>query len=398
MRAADMNVRLLHLVALLSGLRFGLGIWVLYYLRLTDYAGIGLAETVTIVTAFAAEIPTGIAADRWGRKPCLVAAFAVELAGYLLLAAATGLAGLLLSLFVLQLGKALQSGTFEAMLWESLPAQERPQRFVRDLGRANGLRLYASAGACFAGGFLYTVDARLPFLAAAAAFAGATVAALGLREPARAVTSSLMSNGLRDAVAVLARQWRLAFPLLLVGAFLVVAEDVLDDVLAVEFGFGPSGLGALFAIAFLGAAAAAHASYRLEALLGRRRLVFGMALVAAATLALSPRLGLLGGGLTILLRYALRSVHDTVVAGQLASAADSSQRATVISIYQAARRIPYVATAWALGAVMDVVSARTFALWFGLAMAAAAFSAWRLSVAARPDPAVAPARAGAELW
>ena len=93
-----MRLRLLHLVALLSGLRFGLGIWVLFYLCLTDYAGIGLAETVTIVTSFAMEVPTGIAADRWGRKPCLVGAFALELAGYFLLAAAGGLSGLLVSL------------------------------------------------------------------------------------------------------------------------------------------------------------------------------------------------------------------------------------------------------------------------------------------------------------
>jgi predicted MFS family arabinose efflux permease len=397
------NVRLLHAVALLSGLRFGLGVWVLFYLRLTDYAGIGLAETVTIVTAFAMEVPTGIAADRWGRKPCLVASFTLELAGYLLLAAAQSLAGLLVSLFVLQLGKALQSGTFEAMLWESLPEESRARDYVRVLGRANGARLLAVAVACLVGGFLYRVDPRLPFTAAAGAFAIAAVAALGLREPERTapLVPTRPTADFIQASVTLARAWRLTVPLLLVGAFLAVADEVLDDVLSVEFGFGPSGLGALLAAAYLGAAAAAHASHRLEARFGRRPLVFGMALVGAVTLAVSPWLGLAGGGLTILLRHALRSVNDTVVAGQLAAAADPRLRATVLSMYQAARRLPYVALAWSVGAVMDEMTARGFALWFGLAMAASTAVAWWISLAGTRRSSAAPAApagAGAERW
>jgi MFS family permease len=378
------NVRLLQAVALLSGLRFGLGIWVLYYLRLTDYAGIGLTETVTIVTAVAMEVPTGVAADRWGRKPCLVGSFLLELTGYLLLAAAQSLSGLLVALAVLQLGKAFQSGTFEAMLWESLAEEDREHDYVRILGRANGARLVAVAAACLAGGFLYQVDPRLPFLSAAGAFGIAAVVALGLREPVRASPSPWIATGFLDAAAALARAWRVTVPLLLVGAFLAVSEEVLDDVLSVEFGFTSRGLGALLAAAYLGAAVAARAAHRLEARLGRRRLVFGMALLDALTLAITPRLGLLAGGGTILLRHGMRSVNDTVVAGQLAAGADPSHRATTISIYHAARRLPYVALAWTLGAVMDQMTARGFALWFGLAMAAATGVAWSLSLARRP--------------
>ncbi len=282
------NLRLLHLVAALSGLRFGLGIWVLFYLRLTDYAGIGLAETVTIVTSFALEVPTGIAADRWGRKRCLVAAFALELAGYLLLAAAGGLGGLLASLAVLQLGKSLQSGTFEAMLWESLDERDRDREYVRVFGRINGAQLIAVAGGVSGRGFLYQIDHRLPFVCAGAAFGVAALVGLGLREPERVgstatarTTSSGFLGDFKQASAALAGAWRLTLPLLLVGAFLAVTEEVLDDVLSVEFGFSPTGLGALLACAYVGAAAAAAVTHRLESAWGRRRVVFGLALVGA---------------------------------------------------------------------------------------------------------------------
>jgi hypothetical protein len=405
------NQKLLHFVAVLSGLRFGLGIWVLFYLRLTDYAGIGLAETVTIVTTFAMEVPTGIAADRWGRKPCLMAAFTLELIGYLLLAGAGGLGGLLLSLGVLQLGKSLESGTFEAMLWESLDQRDRDREYVRVFGRINGAQLVATASASLVGGFLYQLDARLPFVCAGAAFGVAALASFGLREPPRDISLEPLSSASRvlgasgfvrdfqQAAAALARAWRLAVPLLLVGAFLAVSEEVLDDVLLVEFGFSPTGLGAMLAAAYVGAAAAAALTHRLESAWGRRRVVFGLALIAATTLALSPRLGLIAGGLSVLLRYAFRAVHETVVTGQLAAAAPTALRATMISMYQAVRRLPYVALAWSLGDVMDRVTARGFALWFGLAMAVGTLFAWRLSLTGSATAtATAPARAGAERW
>jgi hypothetical protein len=106
---------------------------------------------------------------------------------------------------------------------------------------------------------------------------------------------------------------------------------------------------------------------------------------------------MIAGGVCVLLRYAFRAVHETVVIGQLAAAAPPALRATLISMYQAVRRLPYVAFAWSVGSVMDRLTARGFALWFGVAMAVATVSAWRLSLAGRPaTTAAAAARTDAE--
>jgi hypothetical protein len=177
-----------------------------------------------------------------------------------------------------------------------------------------------------------------------------------------------------------------------------VCEELLDEVLAVEFGFPSRGLGTLFAVAYLGAALAAHFAHGMERRCGRRGLIFGTALVGAATLAASPLLGLAGGGLAFLLRHALRSVHDTVVAGRLVAVADAGQRATVLSIYHAARSLPYLVLAWPLGVTMDAVTARGFALWFGLAMAVAATAGWRISLGARGGTPARESAAGVERW
>jgi hypothetical protein len=113
-------------------------------------------------------------------------------------------------------------------------------------------------------------------------------------------------------------------------------------------------------------------------------------------------LGLLAGGLGVLLRHAFRSVHEVVVTGQLAAAAPPSQRATILSMYQAVRRLPYVAFVWSVGTLLDRITARGFALWFGLVMVIGTLVAWWLSIdgerAGAAAPAAAPARAGAERW
>jgi hypothetical protein len=273
------------------------------------------------------------------------------------------------------------------MLWESLAQDGRERDYVRVLGRTSSARLVAVAGASLAGGFLYQVDPRLPFLAAAVAFGAAAVTGLWLRE-------AKPSARLRTAPAVagtpLTLAWRITLPLLVVGSFLAVTEEVLDDVLSVEFGFSPAGLGALLAAAYLGAAAAARVAHRLEGGIGRRPLIFGMAMLDALSLAVSPLLGFAGGGITVCARHAFRSVHDTVAMGQLAATADPSRRATLLSIYQAARRLPYVVLAFYLGGLMDRITARGFALWFGIAMAAVTMIAWRASVTSREPLPPAP--------
>jgi len=72
---AKRNVLLSYLLAFSKTTWFWLGIWIFYYLRFTDYAGIGLIETVLIVTVTLAEIPTGAIADLIGKKKTLILPF-----------------------------------------------------------------------------------------------------------------------------------------------------------------------------------------------------------------------------------------------------------------------------------------------------------------------------------
>ncbi len=94
-----------YLLAAAVGCRFGLGVWVLYYLRVTNYAGIGLAEGLMILVTLIAEVPTGALADLMGRKRTLNLGFGFLSLSFLVFWQLNGLASLCLACMLFSLGK-----------------------------------------------------------------------------------------------------------------------------------------------------------------------------------------------------------------------------------------------------------------------------------------------------
>lgn len=362
-----------YLLSCAQALRFGLGVWVLYYLRVTDYAGIGLVEALMMVTAAIVEVPTGALADRLGRRPTLALAFANLTIGYYLLSIVRDLPTLALSLVVITLGRSLYSGTLEALLYESLDDAGQAQGYAAALSRAQSLALVSHALATSIGGFLYAVRPELPFQITAAVQALGVAVALLVREPRRRSSIAqgsvirLTVSGIRDALfSTTARS--LVWPFLLVGFFAVVLDEILDDVLAVEFGFSPEALGLLFAVIYLTAAAAARLSPRLIARYRHRRLALGIGYLTAVSLLPAAYLDRWLGGATIVLRYSLRSILDTAASDAVQRTADSRHRATVHSTYVLIRSLPYIIGAYGIGKMMDLLTAIGFAPGLGMGL------------------------------
>lgn len=62
------NVLPIYLITIFKNSWYWVGIWIFYYPKVTNYAGIGLIETVLIVVATLSEVPTGVIADLFGKK------------------------------------------------------------------------------------------------------------------------------------------------------------------------------------------------------------------------------------------------------------------------------------------------------------------------------------------
>lgn len=125
----------------LFALRFGEVFWVIFLRsKGLSFGAIGLLETVFHITSVLGEVPTGVMADRFGRKWSLAA-------GRLLAALSAGIMVLsndrpvLAGAFVLNaLSYTCHSGAYEAFLYDSLPAGENGES-TRVLGTANSIYL-----------------------------------------------------------------------------------------------------------------------------------------------------------------------------------------------------------------------------------------------------------------
>jgi predicted MFS family arabinose efflux permease len=170
-------------------------------------AQIGLALAAWSLTGVALEIPTGALADRLSRRWLLFAAQVFRGGGFLVWALFPGFWGYLIGFMLWGVKSALVSGTFEALLYDELKAEGRPQDYARAIGHAQtgrfaGLMSAALIAAAIAGIGNYA----LTLVSSASSLVGAASALLLPKAPRTAPTKAAadyigtMRRGLAEAV------------------------------------------------------------------------------------------------------------------------------------------------------------------------------------------------------
>ncbi|WP_459191002.1 MFS transporter [Halosimplex sp. J119] len=171
-------IRRYYLFQALAAVGFISPIFALFVLRDLTYPQYGTLSAVYSLLIVAGEIPTGYAADRFGRRDTLVAskvAMACSLVGFV---AVDSFVSYLVVYAVWALGIALTSGTGGAWLYEVLESTVGEDRFTTVRGRGQAVARWSSAVTTILGAVLYGFDPRYPFVAAGALmFAGAGVIA-----------------------------------------------------------------------------------------------------------------------------------------------------------------------------------------------------------------------------
>jgi MFS family permease len=362
---------LLYCLSFISKAWFWSGIWILYYLRFTTYAGIGAVESVMIVNAIFCEIPTGAISDLIGRKKSLVMAFLLICIGNFVLASAPNVYFIGLATIVIVWGAGFYSGTLEASYYDLLKRNRQSQRYQKVISFSRTLEMISIALCGIIGGFLYSYSPTLPFwLSGVVAFIGVPVA-LCLSELGRSKEYfSLKSFWKQNKVGYhelfkneVTRKY--VFLILSTGFFMVMAAELMNDALAIEFGFRDSQLGVLTAAGFLFAAVASHSTHALTQLFGKLELFFLASASLAVAWLISPYAQFwLGGGLFIL-AICLMGIVENVSSAIINPRISSQYRATTLSTLEMLRKAPYVLLAFVMGGLMDVFSARNFAFMMG---------------------------------
>lgn len=305
---------------------------------------ISTIESVVIVTVFLAEVPSGILADRLGRKWSVVLFTLMLMFGELIFLFSTHYTQYLFLAVVTGLGFAFGSGAVESLIYDSLPIDGRDQHMTRAMGRYHSVGQLAFFISPIVGAFLLADLAVervqvVIFLTVMALLIGVLIS-LTLREPEqskaaeRLSSKAIFTNGLGEI-----RKSRQLQRILLIMVFATPFAGALVTTLAPPYmdaqGVSPFAVGMALSIGSLIAALAQANVYRLEKWLGARwALVFVTALPGVMYLLLAAA-GLWGAipvWVLIVLMYGTNDLKAPLFSARQNALISSENRATVLSM------------------------------------------------------------------
>lgn len=315
---------------------------------LSFFQGLALGGIYSAVVILV-EVPTGVFADRLGRRRSMLIGALTMVASCLCAASAHGFGQFAIAESLGAVSMALCSGADSAYLYDLLRERGLEHDYARRESTASAWHLLGSAGAFVGGGALACIDLALPYYVTAGIAALAAVVACVLPDDApRCVEAAhhQLATWRRDMAAALgevARNGRLAW---LVGysavvfALLRATIYVYQPYLAAR-GLSATAIGLVYGGTYVIAAAVAVRTYRLRERFGDEALLWLLAGGLAASF-----LGLAWAAsgpwmLSLLLVQAVANGMYSPLTKPLLNReiADSSRRAAVLSVESMARRV-----------------------------------------------------------
>ncbi|MSP63384.1 MAG: MFS transporter [Myxococcales bacterium] len=345
---------------------------------------ITLLNTVYCVAAVLFEVPTGVLADRWGRKRAMVLGSLMMAAGCLINFLGHSFVLFAIGEGLLALGMTLSSGSDSAYLYDRLRDAGRAHEYRRYEGAASASKLCGAAVALAAGGWLARHDVAMTYLVTALVCLAASGVA-GLLGEARYERPQKGSHWVSSQIIASARLVLSHPPLRFAVIFstliftLVRMGIYLHQPLLTATGFSISDVGMIMAGFSLLAAFGAQRIDSIRRLIGERTLVWTLpAVLAGSYLVLGRFLG--GIGIAMLaLQWIASGVYSPLSKDLLnREIADSSHRATLLSVESMARRLAFGMFAPLVGWTID-----THDLHAGLYVCAALAAVGTVALASR---------------
>jgi MFS family permease len=389
------NIPKNYLYTFLSNTSLSEAIWMLYlaYRGLTLFQ-IGLVESVFHVTSLLMEVPTGIVADRFGRRTSRLLSRVMAMIGTLLMIASRSFWGFALAFVFVALGYNLESGAGDALVYDSLVQAGRQYRYMRVKGRQEVAYQAAAIVSLVASGIVATFDYLLAYYLALGIHALSFGLALTFVEPdvgragAAAKRRGLVFHVVDSLRALRDHRVILVYVLFIEGfslfctTFRFYFQNFLKSRGFIEWQIGAALAGG--AVAGMIGAANAH---RVEKLLGERRLVSYspfLAIAAFTVIAFTRR-----EIPAFILCCALDGILYVSFSDYINRLIPSERRATLLSFQAMAFSLMMIVFFPAVGAVAARIGFKgAFAAMLAVSVPLLLTSRWLLLKRVRKQPAI----------
>jgi len=179
------NITKLYLLNLLSGIVFWYPIEKLFLQDIHVNAfGVSVNAVIFLTIQIIFDVPSGILADKWNRKYVLVLAMLALAVGSIVGGVSTNLLVYLIATTLVGAFVVLTSGTFQAVMYDSLRDLKDQTHYDKHQGRASALFLAGLGFSSLAGGYIAELfDYRVTYFATAVIMIVAMIIAVTLKEP-----------------------------------------------------------------------------------------------------------------------------------------------------------------------------------------------------------------------
>lgn len=356
-------------------------VWLYFYrLFITDQQ-VGLLDGLAFAVGLVAEVPSGALADKFGRDKMVRLGQLCIAGGTLIQILKPGFTFFVVGQAVTMIGFSLVSGADDALFFEKLGFDRESTQWRKLVTRGSQAAVVATLTANVIGGWLHTINPRIPWLLTSLGFVVATILIWPIRDTrpksARGNFAEEVKSYLQD-VRVGFSQFRSPklrpyVPLIVTvqGLFYLTGYGLLRVVLLSRFTFSP--LGGAIAVAACGVITVLllHVMHKYADRLSEKRTLVVIALSAAFGLLLAvPHIGR-WGFVVILLLYMGEYVLYTFMSEVLNDHAPEEHRATVLSVASFLRMLPYVCLAPLIGLLNTKARLQYFLVAWALLICAA---------------------------
>ena len=377
----------------LSSMWFVEAVWLYFYRIFITDQQVGILDGLAFAIGLLAEVPSGALADKFGRDKIVRIGQILAGGGILIQAFGSSFIPFFVGQAIMMVGVALVSGADEALFFERLKFDKKSTNWRRLVTRGSQIALIGTFIAILAGGWLHTIEPRLPWILNGLAFIASAVLIWSVKDGRPEKARQKFVPELKDYLLDIKTgfvQFRLPklwlyipFIITVQGLFYTTGYGLLRLILLDRFLFDP----------FWGSVVLATSSLITVGLLGymhknadnlsEKKVLTTIGLLAGSSLLLS--LANIGwwGYIVILALYAGEHILHPFLSEVLNNRAPETQRATVLSVASFFKTLPYVV----LAPIIGYLSTNGKIEYFFIAWAMLIFGAVALYLSARKKDA-----------
>lgn len=315
-----------------------------------------ILQSIFSITTVLLEVPSGMLADRFGKRKILITASLMSLVGLAIYCIADDFYSFLVAELFLAVWIALMSGADAALLYDSLKELKREDEYTRIWGNIQFYSLVFLAGVNVLGGIIatqslrYTLYASLPFSLIA------FLSSFFFAEAGRGSSSDSVQQQLADVGSVFS--WQSPLPWIMVYGGIVFAFNQ-GGLWIYQPYFQVSGIeiiyfGVIFASFQVVAAVAGKYTWWLNAYFGENRLLVSLLLMSTgASILMGIHIAIYSFAF-VFIHQVVRGIYRILVSNQINKLVSTEIRASVLSVNALAGRIIYAVLIPVVGWMADV--------------------------------------------